>query len=41
MLQDELLATSLRKIYLTPLEAGRDGGEVARETLARLLRLRA
>jgi PucR-like helix-turn-helix protein/diguanylate cyclase with GGDEF domain len=33
MLQDELLATSLREIYLKPLEEGRDGGEVARETL--------
>ena len=33
VLQDELLATSLRQIYLKPLEAERDGGEVARETL--------
>jgi hypothetical protein len=34
MLQDELLATSLRKIYLAPLEAERDGGEVVRQTLS-------
>jgi hypothetical protein len=33
MLQDDLLATSLRQIYLAPLEAERDGGRVARETL--------
>jgi hypothetical protein len=33
MLQDELLATSLRKIYLEPLGTERDGGEIARETL--------
>lgn len=33
MLQDDLLATSLRQLYLEPLEADRDGGEVARETL--------
>jgi hypothetical protein len=33
MLQDELLVTSLPTIYLKPLEAERDGGEVARETL--------
>ncbi|HEX7245625.1 MAG TPA: helix-turn-helix domain-containing protein [Solirubrobacterales bacterium] len=32
-LQDELLATSLRRLYLAPLEAERDGGEVLRETL--------
>ncbi len=32
-LQDDLLATSLRKLYLEPLEAARDGGEVAIETL--------
>jgi hypothetical protein len=32
-LQDELLATSLRKLYLEPLQAERDGGEVLRETL--------
>jgi len=33
ILKDDLLATSLRKLYLEPLEAERDGGEVARETL--------
>ena len=33
MLQDDLLATSLHERYLVPLNAGRDGGEVARETL--------
>jgi len=33
VLQDELLATSLRELYLAPLQAERDGGEVARETL--------
>jgi PucR C-terminal helix-turn-helix domain/GGDEF-like domain len=33
ILQDDLLATSLRKLYLEPLEAERDGGEVAKETL--------
>jgi len=33
VLQDELLATSLRQLYLEPLEVGRDGGEVLRETL--------
>jgi hypothetical protein len=33
MLQDELLLTSLRRIYLKPLETERDGGEAARETL--------
>ena len=33
VLQDELLATSLRRIYLEPLETERDGGEVLRETL--------
>jgi hypothetical protein len=32
-LRDELLATSLREMYLEPLERGRDGGEVLRETL--------
>lgn len=32
-MQDELLATSLRQFYLEPLEAERDRGEVARETL--------
>jgi PucR C-terminal helix-turn-helix domain/GGDEF-like domain len=33
VLQDELLASSLRKLYLEPLEAERDGGEAWRETL--------
>lgn len=33
MLRDDLVTTSLRQLYLEPLEAGRDGGEVARETL--------
>jgi hypothetical protein len=33
VLQDDLLASSLRKLYLEPLEAERDGGEVAKETL--------
>jgi hypothetical protein len=33
ILKDELLATSLRRLYLEPLEAERDGGEVLRETL--------
>jgi diguanylate cyclase with GGDEF domain/PucR-like helix-turn-helix protein len=33
VLQDDLLATSLRELYLTPLGEDRDGGEVARETL--------
>jgi hypothetical protein len=33
VLQDDLLTASLREIYLEPLEAERDGGEVARETL--------
>jgi hypothetical protein len=32
-LQDDLLATSLREMYLAPLENERDGGKVARETL--------
>jgi hypothetical protein len=31
--RDELLATSLRQLYLEPLERSRDGGKVARETL--------
>ncbi|HEU4738583.1 MAG TPA: helix-turn-helix domain-containing protein [Solirubrobacterales bacterium] len=30
---DDLIATSLRQLYLTPLERARDGGKVARETL--------
>jgi diguanylate cyclase with GGDEF domain/PucR-like helix-turn-helix protein len=33
VLKDELLMTSLRKLYLEPLEVERDGGKVARETL--------
>ena len=33
VLQDDLLATSLRQLYLTPLVAGRDGGAVLFETL--------
>lgn len=33
MLRDDLLATSLRELYLTPLSAERDGGAVLRETL--------
>jgi hypothetical protein len=31
--RDELLAASLRRLYLEPLEQTRDGGRVARETL--------
>jgi hypothetical protein len=31
--RDDLLEASLRRIYLEPLERGRDGGKVARETL--------
>lgn len=30
---DDLIATSLRQLYLAPLERARDGGKVARETL--------
>jgi hypothetical protein len=33
LLQDELLAASLRALYLAPLQRERDGGEVARKTL--------
>lgn len=33
MLQDHTLATSLRQIFLAPLEEDRDGGRAARETL--------
>jgi hypothetical protein len=33
VLQDELLTSTLRRLYLEPLEAERDGGEVLRETL--------
>jgi hypothetical protein len=32
-LKDELLATSLRRLYLEPLESMRDGGAIARESL--------
>lgn len=32
-LQDDLLATSLRRLYLEPLERERDGGNALRETL--------
>jgi PucR C-terminal helix-turn-helix domain/GGDEF-like domain len=32
-LQDDLLSTSLRQLYLRPLEGERDGGAVLRETL--------
>ena len=32
-LQDDLLATSLRELYLAPLARERDGGEVLRQTL--------
>jgi DNA-binding PucR family transcriptional regulator len=33
VLQDDLLAASLRRLYLEPLEGERDGGEALRETL--------
>jgi PucR C-terminal helix-turn-helix domain/GGDEF-like domain len=33
VLRDDLLAKSLRQLYLEPLEGMRDGGKVARETL--------
>ena len=33
MLRDDLLVTSLREIYLAPLEHERDGGETVKETL--------
>ncbi len=33
VLRDDLLARSLRRLYLEPLERMRDGGKVARETL--------
>jgi hypothetical protein len=33
MLQDDVLSTSLRELYLLPLEAERDGGDALRETL--------
>ena len=33
ILRDDLVATSLRQLYLEPLERARDGGKVGRETL--------
>jgi hypothetical protein len=33
IVRDELIATSLRRRYLRPLESARDGGELARQTL--------
>jgi PucR-like helix-turn-helix protein/diguanylate cyclase with GGDEF domain len=33
VVRDELIATSLRRRYLKPLEASRDGGELSRRTL--------
>jgi DNA-binding PucR family transcriptional regulator len=33
ILRDDLLATSLRQLYLEPLERARDGGKVARATM--------
>lgn len=33
ILRDDLIAGSLRQLYLTPLEQTRDGGKVSRETL--------
>ena len=33
ILRDDLVATSLRQLYLEPLERARDGGKAARETL--------
>ncbi len=33
MLRDDLLAESLRRLYLQPLQGSRDGGKTARETL--------
>jgi DNA-binding PucR family transcriptional regulator len=35
ILHDDLLVTSLRQLYLEPLEQERDGGEAAKETLRR------
>ena len=32
-LQDDLLSTSLRRLFLDPLQGGRQGGEIARQTL--------
>jgi DNA-binding PucR family transcriptional regulator len=34
MLQDDLLSTSLRELYLDPLSDERDGGEALRQTLS-------
>jgi hypothetical protein len=34
ILEDDMLVTSLRELYLKPLEAERDGGEALRETLS-------
>ena len=31
--RDDLVTTSLRQLYLAPLEGARDGGKIARETL--------
>lgn len=33
ILRDDLVASSLRQLYLAPLEQTKDGGKVARETL--------
>lgn len=33
IVRDDLVATSLRQLYLAPLERARDGGEAARQTL--------
>lgn len=33
IVRDDLIATSLRRLYLEPLERARDGGKVSRETL--------
>ncbi len=33
IVQDDLLVTSLRRLYLVPIESERDGGEVLRQTL--------
>lgn len=38
VIRDELLVTSLREIYLEPLERARDGGKAARETLRAYLK---
>jgi DNA-binding PucR family transcriptional regulator len=38
--QDDLLSTSLKKMYLTPLEAEKDGGRKLRETLRAYLEAR-